>query len=444
MRFLQNQLHLRSETRRMALFGRHHSASSMLGELHIFIYHIRCVLFKKNSNIFIQFLSTDCPQNGEEDEGIDGFLENDIHAAIEAAAKFKCTKCNEPGANINCCVPKCQRRYHLPCALVSGCLPQYRGEFPMFCPSHAIRYGPSKGTLEHNTVCLICRDRFESKSRVFRAPTCCLDLWVHRACMQEYALRFGLLTKCMACDKKTDEYQDLLRDWGIAVPYSDPYHPVEEAIRVELTQTPCQADVCWCTHESGRTYSVKDDQSKWFMLKCKTCGSGIHLECKMKVGGDGDDYECVRCVAINAEIVQRATADQPRDDAVEPVDSLMEPDIYSGINNPQENNNVAPKSHLAMASNIEQICQDMEVIEIVDRSSTGDIFAALNEPEQPINEQQSQHQAQWPTDEPRLEDVLDFDVITEKRLIEIRKNVIFPLFWASLRKWFVIPETETD
>ncbi|XP_048804679.1 G2/M phase-specific E3 ubiquitin-protein ligase isoform X2 [Lagopus muta] len=68
-------------------------------------------------------------QRGEEDEGIDGFLIEDIRKEVNRAARLVCNICRKKGASIGCVAPKCKRSYHFPCGLQKECVFQFMEDF---------------------------------------------------------------------------------------------------------------------------------------------------------------------------------------------------------------------------------------------------------------------------------------------------------------------------
>jgi len=82
------------------------------------IAHYYCLLF-----------SCGLEQNGTDDEGIYGFLENDILKEIRRGKRLKCRYCKKFGATTACCLKKCRNIFHLRCGLANGSLHQYFDNF---------------------------------------------------------------------------------------------------------------------------------------------------------------------------------------------------------------------------------------------------------------------------------------------------------------------------
>ena len=75
----------------------------------------------------------------EEEEGINGFLESDIHEELKRGSRLYCRGCGKKGATLGCEDKRCKNAYHLPCAIQCHCLLQYFGAFQVFCPIHHIK-----------------------------------------------------------------------------------------------------------------------------------------------------------------------------------------------------------------------------------------------------------------------------------------------------------------
>lgn len=66
-------------------------------------------------------------ENGQsKEDGILGFLENDIRKEVKRAKKLKCVFCKKKGAASGCCIAKCTVAYHYPCGLENNILSQFK------------------------------------------------------------------------------------------------------------------------------------------------------------------------------------------------------------------------------------------------------------------------------------------------------------------------------
>ena len=94
-------------------------------------------------------------QEGEDEEGIKGFLPDSIVKEWRRGSMLKCFYCknkytlhlleiqNKTLANtitryatVGCAHSSCKRGYHLPCGLENGSLQQFFGNFASFCSAH--------------------------------------------------------------------------------------------------------------------------------------------------------------------------------------------------------------------------------------------------------------------------------------------------------------------
>ena len=76
---------------------------------------------------------------GDEEVGINGFLESRIREELKRGFRLLCKYCGKKGATLGCEDKRCKSAYHLPCAIRCNCLLQYFGAFQVFCPLHHIK-----------------------------------------------------------------------------------------------------------------------------------------------------------------------------------------------------------------------------------------------------------------------------------------------------------------
>lgn len=83
-------------------------------------------------------------QNGEDDEGLKGFLKDDIEKGLASGKSKKCCYCGRKGATLKCnkvatkSKDACSKKYHFPCALRQK-TPHtfiFSGTMDSFCPVH--------------------------------------------------------------------------------------------------------------------------------------------------------------------------------------------------------------------------------------------------------------------------------------------------------------------
>ncbi|NXG50192.1 G2E3 ligase, partial [Psilopogon haemacephalus] len=129
----------------------------------------------------------------------------------------KCYVCGRGGAAIVCYQPRCERRFHLPCAPRGQCLTQY-GCYRAFCSRHRPRQTLERDP-EPQTNCLLCLESV-GRRKSFKTMVCpaCQHAWFHRSCIQGHALRAGSSAfQCMLCRNKEDFQAEMVR-MGIRIP----------------------------------------------------------------------------------------------------------------------------------------------------------------------------------------------------------------------------------
>ncbi|NXF56539.1 PHF7 protein, partial [Oceanites oceanicus] len=77
------------------------------------------------AHVFCLFFANELSQERGPDEGLVGFLPEDIQRVIKRAARKRCVVCGESGATITCRQTGCDRSFHLPCAAEGGCVTQF-------------------------------------------------------------------------------------------------------------------------------------------------------------------------------------------------------------------------------------------------------------------------------------------------------------------------------
>lgn len=175
-----------------------------------------------------QLFSSDTQQNGKDNEGIYGFLVEDLKKTCLAYSKTPCTYCKKKRATIKCCVPNCSSRFHLVCGIKRGCMNEFQDPFKSFCAKH-VQIEEKEYKHSPDSICPICTEPLGEYNPLTSIPACCeftehgrqyMDYY-HKACIQEYAVKFGSLTKCPSCGDNTENYQQFLRLRGIFVPVKD-------------------------------------------------------------------------------------------------------------------------------------------------------------------------------------------------------------------------------
>ncbi|KAG5682615.1 hypothetical protein PVAND_011958 [Polypedilum vanderplanki] len=228
------------------------------------------------------------PQNGQDDEGIEGFLTDDIRREIKRVKLIKCCFCKRTGANLGCYNKKhILGAYHTKCAWENDVRFHFTYYYPTYCDKHDIC---ERKRLKRKRKCKICFENIIDKERNRAIKMlCCKMTWFHRDCLQQYALTAGFAFKCPYCNAKSDNKR--LKMQGIFFPERDALWELEDDAFQELYQPPklvCESDFCL----KKTRYAKK--HHKWKI--CNFCGAnGIHIKCF--IGGDSanDVFTCESC-----------------------------------------------------------------------------------------------------------------------------------------------------
>lgn len=124
-------------------------------------------------------MSQNLPQNGTDNQGIHGFLINDIINYIKTKTHHKCKVCNKIGATLKC--EKCADRFHLKCLWTSGGCPQFKPSYTVRCKKHYTPPPFNKNTL-YNDTCGICLEVAKKQTRYLLPTPCCRINVLHLSC----------------------------------------------------------------------------------------------------------------------------------------------------------------------------------------------------------------------------------------------------------------------
>lgn len=158
-------------------------------------------------------------QRGKEEEGVYGFLIEDIRKEVNRASKLKCCVCKKNGASIGCVAPRCKRSYHFPCGLQRECIFQFTGNFASFCWDHRPVQIITSNNYRESLPCTICLEFIEPipSYNILRSP-CCKNAWFHRDCLQVQAINAGVFFfRCTICNNSDIFQKEMLR-MGIHIP----------------------------------------------------------------------------------------------------------------------------------------------------------------------------------------------------------------------------------
>ncbi|CAL8283206.1 unnamed protein product [Lota lota] len=232
-------------------------------------------------------------QRGQEDDGVFGFLVDDIIKETRRCSRLTCGVCKKKGAAVGCCVASCKKKVHFPCG-PNHFIFQFSGQFMSYCIEHSPKQSLGGMEMSLPLSCSVCLDLLHPLLgySILKCPAC-HHSWFHRACIQRQAVSAGLhFFRCTLCNNK-ERFQKEMLTMGIYIPERDASWELESNAFEELLQVyeNCDAPDCCCRH--GRSYSAK---TGWFeIVRCRLCGSrGTHRRCS-GLDHDSSDWACLDC-----------------------------------------------------------------------------------------------------------------------------------------------------
>lgn len=234
-------------------------------------------------------------QQGNDSEGLYGFLPDDIIKESKRASRLKCMLCKQKGAAIGCNLTSCRRKFHLPCGIKLHCLFQFQGNFPSFCAEHRPVQLEARGRADSEPqTCVLCLEVIDDLSSfdALCSASCC-DTFFHRSCIQQQALHSGLFFfRCPICNNNEKFQAEMLR-MGIHIPERDASWERDENAFQDLLIQYQRCDIKRCQCAMGRDYNKAN--SKWEVTRCDCCGAaGTHLACA-GLKSNQTDWFCYGC-----------------------------------------------------------------------------------------------------------------------------------------------------
>jgi len=301
------------------------SKSYMQGAASIVNHKQYCVLCGKESNglfgnffsslevrlsvhQYCLFFASGLAQNGDDNEGFDGFLPEDILKEASRGKQLKCSFCRKSGATIGCAVQTCKIRYHYPCGKQNGTLEQFFGPFDAFCKRHKpLQNSPREEWIQ--ATCAICLDSLieEGNCQDFLKMPCCTGNYMHKDCLQKHASSSGYFCTCPTC-KNCDEFLLEMKVYGIYIPERDALWEEDNAF-ADLLQVYNRCDCRYCYCPNGRHFST--NSGSWKMYRCQICGhSASHLRCAEAEGKHFFPFKCNNCINIELQSQFREKIDR--------------------------------------------------------------------------------------------------------------------------------------
>lgn len=187
-----------------------------------------------NVHYFCLLLSTNLAQAGNEDEGILGFLANDIRKYINKNEHYICPYCNSSSATVLCRYKNCSCVFHPICGFENNCFSQFKDSFKSYCNKHAgyVMEDLKCYDINNKKNCNLCESLIDSP--IAAIPSCCKNTWVHRECLQKIVMESQDPFSCFECCNIDEEYTDSVRCRGVYIPFS--YSQDDSSIHYNSTE----------------------------------------------------------------------------------------------------------------------------------------------------------------------------------------------------------------
>ena len=224
------------------------------------------------AHYFCLLFASGLTQKGGYEDGIQGFLLDDIRRELRRGKFLKCSYCRKRGAVVGCLVAECSANYHFPCGIENGAYNDFHHEsnsYPSHCKKHRPKNLPKDVSPPKSEVlCTICQEMIKPRSRAKLFLTDCCNSYYHNACMQQLAYHKGLHYRCPNCLNQDKFIRNSKRN-NIFVEMRHFYFPVMTEI------FDCSAPECLC--ENGRRYN---GTREWELYACDLCGgNATHIRC---------------------------------------------------------------------------------------------------------------------------------------------------------------------
>ncbi|KAL7035365.1 hypothetical protein ACKWTF_008340 [Chironomus riparius] len=301
------------------------------------------------AHLFCMLFGPGLLQNGSDNEGFEGFLQEDIRTEARRVQPLKCRFCKQRGANLGCTIQTCRAAYHTKCAIENNIVFEFTSKYRTYCNKHKkIKQIDNK---KLDSECGMCYDSLIKKFPDAVLSPCCRNSWFHKKCMQKYALSSALLFKCPLCgSKKTEEWMKL----GIFFPIRDAAWELEENAYQEFYEPiklSCEDMKCKnkCLHAG--------EMHMWRL--CQFCGAaGIHEQCFQ--GSPNDKYTCKGCEDVFNRPKSDTASESEGDEDTESNKSI-ETDQVQQDKLDNNDDNEKPKSYAATIFGESDVSSDDEV-----------------------------------------------------------------------------------
>ncbi|KAI1295466.1 PHD finger protein 7 [Halotydeus destructor] len=216
-------------------------------------------------------------QNGDETEGIRGFMAPEIRKEVLRGGKLMCKICKTKGATVGCSTASCNMTYHYPCGLKKGFQFNFLSSpFESQCSIHYKKQKASRKLPIGTYPCLLCGEelKFPGPDAIY-CPEC--HKVSHRCCIQHQASVAG--KKHFACGqcRNNKSFVNWVQRHGVYVPEKDADWERDGQFDDQVQEHHiCKAINCIC--ENGREFHI--EESEWDIVVCVTCGhDSKHAKC---------------------------------------------------------------------------------------------------------------------------------------------------------------------
>ncbi len=262
-------------------------------------YHLGKLITKEDisAHYYCVLFAPGLKQNGDLNQGIDGFLVDDIKKEVRRGSRLSCSYCRKSGAVIGCAIIDCNIKFHLTCGLINNSFHDFHNEdktFPSFCSQHRPNQRIHNFGHKSDNLCAICRESVDQKPKPQTLWSPCCYHWYHRECVVKQSYHAAKHHfKCSNCNNR-DEFVKEMKKFGVYVPSRDASWEKNNRFE-DLYQRnySCGAKKCNC--RKGRQHN---GDNEWEILACDGCGANsTHIKCaKLDVGSD--EWFCDVCQPI--------------------------------------------------------------------------------------------------------------------------------------------------
>lgn len=239
------------------------------------------------AHYFCLLFSAGLTQQGNFEDGIQGFLIEDIEQELRRGKFLKCTYCHKRGALVGCLIPECNANYHFPCGIENGAYNSFHDASHSY-PSHCKKHLPTNLPKEirppkKEALCTICQESIGPRIRAKLFYTDCCTSYFHHDCLIKLAFHKGLHLCCPNCMDR-EKFIPLAHRHNI-------FYPLRYYCGPAMAEVfECTAPNCQC--ENGRQFN---GQYEWELYACDRCGgNATHIRCSA-LAVDVDFWVCEIC-----------------------------------------------------------------------------------------------------------------------------------------------------